>query len=383
MQTTSYIELSESALRNNIDFLRNIIGSSCTLSSVVKGNAYGHGIEQFVPLAYNCGQRHFSVFSADEAYRVYTVTKGDCTILIMGYIDREDLRWAIEHDIEFFVFDIPRLEAAIETARSMNKPARIHLEIDTGMNRTGLDREEFKQAVRTMRKSMEHLVFEGFCTHLAGAESIANYVRIKEQIKQYNKRYKTLVQKQLLPNTRHAACSAGVMNYARTHFDMVRVGIMQYGLWPSKETFVAYVSRQPHKSDPLQRVISWKSRLMSTHEVKAGEFVGYGTSYLADADMRIGIVPVGYSQGYNRNLSNVGRVLLRGQRVGIVGLVNMNMLLLELTASPDAEPGDEVVLIGEQGDMSVSVSSFSELSSQLNYELLTRLPHNIPRHIIS
>jgi alanine racemase len=156
---------------------------------------------------------------------------------------------------------------------------------------------------------------------------------------------------------------------------------MQYGFWPSPETFVKYAVNKKDQRDPLKRVISWKSKVMAVKNVKPGEFIGYGQSYLARDNMRTAVVPVGYAHGYTRELSNQGRMLIAGKRVGVVGMINMNMLLVDITEVPEARVGDEVVLIGHQGDMEITVASFGELSNQLNYELLTRLPHNLPRII--
>ena len=121
---------------------------------------------------------------------------------------------------------------------------------------------------------------------------------------------------------------------------------------------------------------------MSVKNVKQGEYVGYGTSFLATSDLKVASVPVGYSHGFSRSLSNQGRALVRGQRVSVIGIVNMNVMMLDVSQLDHVEKGDEVVLIGKQGDMSISVSSFSDYSDQLNYELLTRLPHDIPRFIV-
>lgn len=183
------------------------------------------------------------------------------------------------------------------------------------------------------------------------------------------------------PKMLHTACSAASMSYPQTRMDMARVGIMQYGYWPSRETFINYLSTKKDKSDPLKRVITWKSQIMTKHTVLPGEFIGYGTSYMAENETQIAVVPVGYAHGYSRALSNQGRVLIRGQRMGVIGLVNMNMLIVDVTNIPNCEVGDEVVLIGKQDDLEISVSSFGELSIQLNYELLTRLPQDIPRII--
>jgi alanine racemase len=187
----------------------------------------------------------------------------------------------------------------------------------------------------------------------------------------------------LVPEYRHVASSAAAIAYPYARFDMVRIGILQYGYWPSAETFIQCVSNRDEKADPLTRVISWKSRVMSVKKVRRGEFVSYGTSYLAQEDKKIAVIPVGYSHGYSRSLSNLGGVLINGKRVGVIGSVNMNMLIADVTKLPKVMAGDEVVLIGRQGELTISVASFSEFSNQLNYELLTRLPEGIKRHVVT
>ena len=169
------------------------------------------------------------------------------------------------------------------------------------------------------------------------------------------------------------------MNYPKTINTMTRVGIMQYGFWPSKQVKVAYLANQKDKTDPLQRVISWKSKVMSIKTVNEGEYIGYGNSCLTETKTKIATIPVGYAHGFSRSLSNQGKVLINGTRVDIVGIVNMNMLIADITNLTEVKKGDEVVLIGEQNGQSISVASFSDLSNQLNYELLTRLPNDIPR----
>lgn len=381
MKSTSILEISESALKNNIDFLQNTLGDSCVLSAVIKGNAYGHGITSYAPLAAKCGVKHFSVFSASEAFQAKQVLPNHCQIMIMGMVDKSDLQWAIENEISFFVFELSRLHAAIEVAKKINRKAIIHIELETGLNRTGFDETELMKVVELIKSNEPHLILEGLCTHYAGAESISNYVRIQNQIALFHQRKKWLLEQNLAPKKYHTACSAAAINYPATQMDLARIGIMQYGFWSNKETYVSYVNRHKLISDPLQRVISWKSAVMSIQHVKSGEFIGYGSSYFAESDMNIAIVPVGYSHGYSRSLSNHGRVLIGGHRLGVVGLVNMNMLVVDISNAPETKIGDEVVLIGKQGDHNLSVASFSEMSDQLNYELLTRLPQDIPRII--
>ncbi len=382
MHHSSYIEISKSALKDNLHFIRQQVGPRVKISSVIKGNAYGHGIEEFATLAQACGVDHFSVFSADEALRLLQVLPSPTTILIMGYLDTPELEWAIAHNIEFFVFDLERLAAAADAAKRVGKPARVHIELETGMNRTGFEAAAIELVMELLGSNQTHLIFQGLCTHFAGAESYQNHERVMGQLNRFKNQRDRFREKGLIPRQLHTACSAAMMQYPETHMDMVRVGIMQYGFWPSPETYSSYISQQPSQPDPLRRLINWKSKIMSLKQVPQGDYVGYGTSYHAPRDMVLAVVPVGYAWGYSRSLSNQGQVLIRDQKVSVVGIVNMNGMMVDVTDIPDVQSGNEIVLLGKQGEHSISVASFAELSTQLNYELLTRLPLNIPRFII-
>lgn len=381
MLDTSVIEISRSAYRHNLRFLRSRLGKQPVFSSVVKGNAYGHGLEVFVPMVEEVGVRHFSVFSAAEAYRVLRVRRHKETrVMIMGFVDRPELEWAIAKRLEFWVFDRPRLEAAVKAAKRVGRRARVHLEVETGLNRTGLSSRDLDFAVTFIQKNSAHIEVVGICTHYAGAESIGNYVRVHEQIERYLAICARLKQRKVALGQRHTACSAAALMYPETVMDLARIGIAQYGFWPSRETFVFHIAahRRP-TADPLKRLITWKSAVMSLKTVKAGEFVGYGMSYLPEKANRVAVVPVGYGCGYSRSLSNQGRVLIRGRRASVIGMVNMSIAMVNVTNVPGVSCGDEVVLIGRQKKHEITVGSFSDLTNTLNYELLARLPADIPR----
>lgn len=380
MQSCSVIELSQSALQKNIKFLKEQFKNT-KISSVVKANAYGHGLPEYLKMAGECGINHFSVFSSDEARKVINNLTIPANVMIMGWINDRDMEWVIANNIEFFVFDFYRIDKFIEVSKKLNIPAKIHIELETGMNRTGFAQKDLKTLINKLKNSKEYFDLKGLCTHYAGAESIANFYRINNQIKTFNKIHKHFVKNGLKPEIRHTACSAAALSFPKTQFEMVRIGILQYGFWPSKEIMIQFLSKNNLQSDPLKQILSWKSAIMSIKDVKTGEFISYGTSYLAQKDMNIAIIPVGYAHGYARNLSNQGRVIINGQRVGVIGMVNMNMLIADVTTIDQIALGDEVVLIGEQGNLSINVSSFTEFSDQLNYELLTRLPGEIPRVI--
>lgn len=383
MSAASKIILDKEAMKQNWDFFRSYFGADMKISAVVKGNAYGHGIETYVPLLEDCCVNHFSVFNADEAKRVFDVTKRDSTIMIMGAIDDESMRWAIQNDVEFYVFDMHRLDEAIREAKETGKKPIIHIEVETGMYRTGFEMHEIDDVLEKLKQNREHLVFRGLCMHFAGAEHISNYVRLKKQKQQFLKFLKLFRAEGLEPEIVHTCCSAASIRFPEMRYDMLRIGIMQYGFWPSPEMRVVYSSDEQlmNEPSPLKRVIRWVSRIMSIKDVPRGAYIGYGYAYLAEQDMKIAVIPVGYSHGFSRSLSNSGRVLIKGHRLPVIGMVNMNCIAVDITQAPGIDYGDEVVLIGWQNGREISVASFGEMTNQLNYELLTRLPMNIPRYV--
>lgn len=382
MNDSCIITLKENSVINNINFLRRKLGKKVKISSVVKANAYGHGIEQMVPLFEKAGIDHFSVFEYNEAVRVSNSLINNATIMIMGWISDENIKDSIEKGFEFFVFNIERLQIALHYARQLGIKAKIHLEVETGMNRSGLNSEKLNTAIALIIQHKEHFNISGFCTHLAGAESVSNHLRIQKQLKKYKKMLSTIESNNLVPDYKHVANSAASFVYPKTKMDLVRIGIMQYGFWPSTETFIYYINHKSNKTDPLDRILGWESRIMSVKEIKTGEYVGYGISYLAQSDIKTALIPVGYSSGYSRSLSNKGRVLIHGHRCSVIGVVNMNMIIVDISNVPDAQVGDEVVIIGKQDNLEIKVSAFSDISNKLNYEVLAHLPEKIRRIII-
>jgi len=380
MASTSFLEIKCKAIENNVKFIRNLIGPDVIISAVIKGNAYGHGVEVAIPALEYAGVKHFAVFSSTEAMDAYKVMDESSTLMIMGFIDDDDLKWVIKNQIEFYVSDLNTLKNAIIISKKFNIPARIHLDVETGMNRTGLQLKDLKKAIPIIMENAQYLMLQGLTSHFAGAESIANHTRVKKQFSVFRKRIKLLHQNGISPTIHHIASSAATINYPETRLDMVRTGILLYGYWPTKETFINYIHRRKDKSDPLQRAIIWRTQVMTTKVVKEGEFIGYGLSFQAPNDMKIMIVPVGYCNGYSRSLSNSGHVLIGGQRATVIGSVNMNMIICDITyINQEVIIGDEVVLIGKQEDMEISFSSFADMNNSLNYEILARLPQNIER----
>lgn len=382
MTDSSIITIDEKALQNNVAFLKKKMGKQVKISAVVKANAYGHGIEQIVPLFERYGINHYSVFSYDEAIRVYKSLSESQEIVIMGWVSDENMSDVIEKGIEFFIFHIERLQVALTCAKQLNIKANIHLEAETGMNRSGLDTDELNIAISIIKENEAYINVAGFCTHLAGAESISNHPRIQKQLKKYQKMLTVLESNNIRPKYRHVANSAASFIYPKARMDLVRIGIMLYGFWSSTEVFIQYINNKANKTDPLERILSWKSQIMSIKEIKSGEFVSYGISYLAQTNVKTALIPVGYASGYSRSLSNKGIVLIHGQRCSVIGVVNMNMIIADISNVPSAEIGDEVIVIGKQKELEIKVSAFSDISDQLNYEVLAHLSELIKRIVI-
>lgn len=382
MNDNSTITLSRKAVKNNIAFLKQQLHANVKISAVVKANAYGHGIEQVVPLFEEQGIDHFSVFDYQEAVRVKKSLNSEASIMIMGWISESNLVNTIRQEYEFFVFSLERLRQAAALAEKHGIKARIHLEVETGMNRSGLHVEELEQAMDIIEKHRDLFTIKGFCSHMAGPESVSNYLRIQKQLKRYEVMCSLLNKKQIIPEYKHIANSAGAFVYPEAQMDLVRIGIMLYGFWSSAEVFMHYVRTKVNKQDPLHRLLNWSSKVMAVKDVEEGEFIGYGLSYLAQRPIKTALIPVGYSIGYSRSLSNKGRVIINGCRCGVISTVNMNMIIADITNVPEVSIGDEVVIIGKQGDLEIKVSAFSNISNELNYEVLAHLSENINRIVL-
>lgn len=380
---SSRIDLSQKALKKNVNFIRKKIGPNVTYSAVIKADAYGHGIPQMVKMLEKAGVHHFSVASAYEASVALTSKHPNSDIMIMGILYDDNIDWAIENEIEFYVFHMDRIKKVKEIAEKMGKKARIHVEVETGANRTGLHAKEFGKAMGFIYRNRQHFELEGLCSHFGGAESFANKFKIDQQLDRFKEFKRMLRKKKYTPRRYHLSSSAATLAMPEAHFDMVRIGVSTYGFWPSPDIYYHHLQETgKSKDNPLNRVFTWKTDIMDIRPVATGEFIGYGTAFQAVRPMIIAVLPLGYSNGYPRGLSNRGFVLIHGKRAPIVGLINMNLFMVDVTHIPTAKVGDEVVLIGRQKNNVINVSSFTNATQLLNNEMMSRLPDAIPRVIV-
>ena len=380
---SSRIELSQSSLTNNINFIRKKIGEGVRISSVVKANAYGHGIRSFVKMAEKAGVGHFATASAFEAEEVLDAKSDSSDVMIMGILYDEDIVWAVENEIEFYVFNYERLALVLEAAKKTGKQAKVHIEVETGANRTGLTKVDFLPTLAFLKRHSKEIAFKGLCTHFGGAENFSNQFKINMQHERFKNFLKQCHQKNIVPEIRHIACSAAALAYKDTVYDMVRIGVAQYGFWPSPDIYYSHLQEIGKQSDgALKRIFTWKTDVMDVRDVEAGEFIGYGTSYQASQNMKVAVMPLGYSNGYPRAQSNRGHVLIKGKKAQVVGLINMNLFMVDVSHIPDVQVGDEVVLVGRQNNNTINISSFTQVTQLLNNEMLSRLPSAIPRKVV-
>ncbi len=378
---SSWLEISESAYAHNLEFFRNLVGQEVELSAVVKSNAYGHGMELIAPLAARHGADSFCVHSLDEALRLRRAGLTQ-DVLIMGHVPLTRLDEVVAKGFRLVLFDRVTTRRLWETATRRGRSVRIHLKLETGTHRQGIGEDDIGWFAAFLRDRPE-LVLDGAYTHFANIEDTTDHGYARQQLGRFQSILEYLARSDLEPARRHAACSAATLLLPDTHFEMVRLGVSQYGLWPSKETFLSY--KLEHASDDrdlLRPVLTWKARVSQVKHVPADAFVGYGCTYQTTRSSRIAVLPVGYGDGYDRRLSNQAHVLIRGRRAPVRGRVCMNLLLVDVTDIPGVELEDEAVLLGRQDEQEVTAEHLATLAGTIHYEIVARLRSDLPRILV-
>lgn len=342
---------------------------------VVKSNAYGHGLTE-TALAIEPLASRLCVFAPEEALELRDggITK---PILVLGPIETALLDDVLAANIELSIWDTHEFVRTLaNAARKRNTRAKIHVKVNTGLNRLGLEPHDVADAVQDYVR-INDLEVTGIFSHLAAAEEIDSPYTM-HQLDRFNEACasaEAILGSAGIQPIRHIAASAAAMLWPQTRLDMVRAGIAVYGLWPSEQT------RAAMNGDAVDLIpaLSYHSQLVLTRHVDAGVAVGYGCAFHAPRAMTIGVVPLGYADGIPRALSNNGAFLVGGRRCPIVGRVAMNMTLLDVTHAPNAQAGSHVTLIGSDGAASVTADDWASWSGTINYEIVTRLPATLQR----
>lgn len=380
----SWIELSESAYAHNLRFFRRRVGPEVELSAVVKSNAYGHGLEAIARLAIRHGADSFCVHALDEALALRRAGFPQ-DVLIMGHVPLARLGEVVAEDFRLVLYEIETARRLAGEAETRSRRARVHLKIETGTYRQGLDGAALEALVEEVKR-LAWLEVEGVYTHFANIEDTTRHDVAEQQMARFDAALANLEGHGIRPPVRHAACSAAILLFDSTHFDMVRLGISQYGLWSSKETLLSWALRAPASEGPaegvLQPVLSWKTRISQVKDVPAEAYVGYGCTYQTTRASRLAILPIGYADGYDRRLSNQAHVLVHGRRAPVRGRVCMNLVMIDVTDIPRARLEDEVVLLGRQGEQEITAADLAGWVGTIPYEIVARLSPALPRLVV-
>ncbi|MBU1177716.1 alanine racemase [Patescibacteria group bacterium] len=377
----TWVEIDQAALTHNVQQFKNLIGSEVKLLVAVKANAYGHGLVGVSKIALAAGADCLGVDSIDEAL-VLRQAGVDASILIIGYVLRSRLAEAVENDLRLTVYNQETIEELGRITNLGKSEVNIHLKIETGTSRQGVMPEDTLKFIKFIKK-YPGVHIEGISTHFANIEDTTDYSYAQKQLKTFQEVVSNLEKAGINIPLKHTANSAATMLFPETHFAMVRVGISLYGFWPSPETRQTVQEKNGRLKDfSLQTVLTWKTVVAQVKNIKAGTAVGYGCTEKVKRDSQIAVLPIGYWDGYDRKLSRVGEVLIKGQRCKVLGRVFMNMIVVDVTNCKEVAVEDEVVLLGKQGLEEITADSLADSIGTINYEFVTRINPLIKRVVI-
>lgn len=372
-----WIELSKSALKKNIQALHKLAKGKA-LAICVKGNGYGHGLEQIVGQLISMPEvGYLTVHTLEEAASCREIgwTK---PIMLLGPFPHNEAAEIIRLDLEPVIFDRQSLSCLGKAADKANVKLRTHLKLETGTQRQGVSEKELPGFAAIYRKQRSLGKPYGASTHFANIEDTTRHDYAESQLQQFRKMIKRMAQLKIKPQICHTASSAALILFEKTHFQLVRPGIGTYGHWPSKETYLSY-RLHGGRNDLFRPVLSWKTRITQVKQLPTNSFVGYGCTYRTSAPTRLAVIPVGYHDGYDRGLSNLAYVLVRGKRAPVRGRICMNLSVIDITDIKGTKIGDEVTLVGRDSSEVLDIEQLASWAQTINYEILSRLNPSIPK----
>ena len=367
----TYAEVNLDALRHNILEARKNIKDNTKIMAIVKANAYGHGavsvakaLEELVDA--------YGVAMIEEAIEL-RVNGLDKMILILGYTGEDWFPEVVKLDISQTVYTYEMAVKLNDVAKELNKKAKIHIKIDTGMGRIGfLPKEETVEIIKNISK-LSNLTIEGIFTHFPKADE-KDITAAKESFMRFQKIIKWLEKENIDIPIKHVSNSASIISIPEANLNMVRSGISTYGLYPSKEVARNIVQLRP--------AMQWKTKISYIKEVEPGTTIGYGSTFVADKKMKIATIPVGYADGMKRDLSNKGRVLIRGKLANIVGRICMDQFMVDVTEIENVTQGDAVTIFGRDGEGAITVEEVADMAHSFNYEFVCSISSRVPRYYV-
>ncbi len=376
----TWVEIDTAALRHNLHAAQKLVGPTVTVMAVVKSNAYGHGLAEVARVCASRFTLHapriwFGVDSIDEAL-ILKEKAIKQPIFILGYIPKPRLEEAILYGFRFVLYDADVLTECARIAKKLNKKAFVHVKVETGTYRQGVLNGDARVLARLLKRHAARIVSEGIYTHFADSENTKS-TYYKYQLAEFGRALRIFTEEGISFQYKHASSSAGLLIYPEAHFNMVRLGIALYGMYPSENVQSRILNKVR-----LRPVFTWKTRVAQVKEVPKGATVGYDRTYKAKRARTIAILPVGYWDGCDRRLSNEGITLIRGKRAPVVGNICMNMMMVDVTRIRGARAGDEVVLLGREGEEAIPAEEMARAMGTINYEITTRINPCIPRILL-
>ena len=366
-----HADIDLDAVQFNFDQMSKNIPQGTKIMAVVKTDAYGHGAVPLASFMEPCEKLWgFATATVDEAVelRQAGIKK---PILILGYTFPECYTHIVKNEIRQTIFTLDMAKALSNEAVRQNKKAYIHIKLDTGMGRIGYQNAKEAAADAEKISKLPMLEIEGVFTHFANADTSSQENTLR-QLEKFDEMIEAMEAVGVTFSLKHCANSAGIIELTERKFDLVRAGIISYGLWPSDEVKKDVVQLKP--------ILSLKSHVVYVKEVGPGCAVSYGSTWVAEEKRKIATIPIGYGDGYPRSLSNKGYVLIKGCKAPIVGRVCMDQMMVDVTDIPEEiRVGDRVTLIGQDGDLTITAEEIGDLSGRFNYELVCDLGNRIPR----
>jgi len=378
---SSWCEIDAVAVRANLDLLRCRLAPGTRLGIVVKSNAYGHGMVLCAREFLAAGADWLIVNSASEAADLREAGVR-APLYICARVPAWEADSAARSKARVVLCSGEDARALARAGREAGQAVKVHIKLETGTHRQGISVEEGLELARQVRQ-LEGISLEGLTTHYADIEDTTDHAFARRQLELLEEGRRAFAENGIDLPMVHSANSAATLLWPETHGGLVRVGIAAYGLWPSRETYATALQLGIGEGDrwlpELVPVLSWRGRIGQIKEVAAGAYVGYGRTFRATYPMRIGILPVGYFEGYDRRLSNVAHVLVKGVRAPVRGRICMNMAMVDLTHISEVEVGSAVTLLGRDGEEEVSADQWAAWMGGINYEVVTRLHPDLPR----
>jgi alanine racemase len=362
----AWLEIDLQRLKRNFQLINEAKPSRVQIVSVVKDEGYGHGALPVASIALSTGADALALSTLEEAINLRDLGVR-ARMLLLGDRQENELSWCVTHNLTCCVSEPGAVSRLAEHAARAGKRVPVHLKINTGMNRYGAHWTEAAALARLI-PSQKSLRLEGVLSHFAQSDE-ADKTFALLQLAHFEEAVQAMQSSGIAPGSRHLCNSGGFLDLPQAHFDMVRLGILPLGVYPSS------VCRRLPGIEP---VMSVKARIAAIQHLKPGDHVGYGMRYTAESRRRIAVLPIGYGDGFPR-VRNQGFALIHGRRAPLVGGVAMDALTVDITEIPEAQLWDEAVLMGRQGNEEISVHEVARLKNSVSYDVLTGWRGRLPR----